>query len=183
MTKTGKTTNPDVKCVPQKQDYSELDFAQGNSPIALEHCYQTILKGSYSLNENHYNNSEEGINDHQTNKQAAESKGNNIYQNASTDLTGNMSEYDIIANADNKNQDRRATYDHLHQDANKLIDVMNLSTNIQLTIRMICFKLSIEHQQFATNSIRLHNQITVICCLPLYIYSKVLQVTPSNLTK
>lgn len=119
MTKTGKTTNADVKCVHQKQDYSELDFAQGNSSFALEHCYQTILKGSYSLNENHYNNLEEGINDNQKNKQAAEREGNNIYQNASTDLTRNMSEYAIIVNADNKNQDKRATYDHLHQDANK----------------------------------------------------------------
>lgn len=35
MTKSDKNTNAEVKCVPQKQVYSELDFAQSNSSFAL----------------------------------------------------------------------------------------------------------------------------------------------------
>lgn len=82
MTKTDRTTKSEVKSVHQKQVYSELDFAQNNSSFTLEHCYQKISKGSYSLNESPYSNSEESVHDHLKVKQAQEKEWNNIYQNA-----------------------------------------------------------------------------------------------------
>lgn len=105
LTKTDRTTKSSVKSVPQKQVYSELDFAQSNSSFTLEHCYQKISKGSNSLNESPYSNSEESVNDHLKVKLAQEKEGNNIYQNASTDMTGDMFGYDTIANTVNKNQE------------------------------------------------------------------------------
>lgn len=104
-----KTT---VESAQNKQVYSELDFSQSNTSFALEHCYQTISKGSNSLNESPYSNQEEGVNDHLRDKQSRETDGNAIYQNASTDITGDVSGYDTIAY--NKNQKEEATYDHLH---------------------------------------------------------------------
>lgn len=109
MTKSDKNTNAEVKCVPQKQVYYELDFAQSNSSFALEHCYQTILKGSNSLNESHFPNSKESVNDYLRDKQARETEGNSTYQNASTDITGDMSGYDTIVNTVNKIQEEEAT--------------------------------------------------------------------------
>lgn len=38
---------------------------------------------------------------------------NTIYENASTNITIDVSKYDAIANADNKNEEKEATYDHL----------------------------------------------------------------------
>ncbi|XP_052693383.1 uncharacterized protein LOC128171646 isoform X2 [Crassostrea angulata] len=105
MTKTDRTTKSEVKSVPQIQVYSELDFAQSNSSFTLEHCYQKISKGSNSLNESPYSNSEESVNDHLKVKQAQEKEGNNTYQNASTDMTGDIFRYDTIANTVNKNQE------------------------------------------------------------------------------
>lgn len=49
-----KMTKSEVKSVPQKQVYPELDFAQSTSSFTLEHCYQKISKGSNSLNESPY---------------------------------------------------------------------------------------------------------------------------------
>lgn len=54
-------------------------------------------------------------------KQVQESRGDNIYQNASTDLTGEMYGCDTTANANNINQEEEATYHHLHQDANETL--------------------------------------------------------------
>lgn len=105
ITKTDGTTKAEVISVPQKQVYSELDFAQSNSSFTLEHCYQKISKGSNSLNEGLYSNSEESVNDHLKVKQAQEKAGNNIYQNATTNMTGDMFGYDTIANTVNKNQE------------------------------------------------------------------------------
>lgn len=107
MTKTDRTTKSEVKSVPQIQVYSELDFAQSNSSFTLEHCYQKISKGSNSLNESPYSNSEESVNDHLKVKQAQEKEGNNTYQNASTVMTGDTSMfgYDTIANTVNRNQE------------------------------------------------------------------------------
>lgn len=115
MTKTDGTTKAEVLSVPQKQVYSELDFAQSNSSFTLEHCYQKISNGRGSLNESPYNNLEESVNDHNNLeqsvndhlkvKQEQEKEGNNIYQNASTDMTGDMFGYDTIANTVNKNQE------------------------------------------------------------------------------
>lgn len=105
MTKTDRTTKSDVKSVPQIQVYSELDFAQSNSSFTLEHCYQKISKGSNSLNESPYSNSKESVNYHLKVKQAQEKEGNNTYQNASTDMTGDMFGYDTIANTVNRNQE------------------------------------------------------------------------------
>lgn len=104
MTKTDRTTKSEVKSVPQKQVYSDLDFAQSNSYSTLEHCYQKISKGGKS-NESPYSNSEESVSDHLKVKQAQEKEGNNIYQNASTDMTGDMFGYDTIANTVNKNHE------------------------------------------------------------------------------
>lgn len=81
MTKSDKNTNAEVKCVPQKQVYSELDFAQSNSSFSLEHCNQKILKGNNSLSESPYCNSEEAVNTLRE-KQARQKEGNYIYQNA-----------------------------------------------------------------------------------------------------
>lgn len=105
MTKTDRTTKSEVKSVPQKQVYSELDFAQSNSSFTSEHCYQMISKGNNSLIESPYSNSEESVNDHLKVKQAQEKEGNNIYQNATTDMTRDMFGYDTIANTVNKNQE------------------------------------------------------------------------------
>lgn len=104
MTKTDRTTKSEVKSVHQKQVYFELDFAQNNSSFTLEHCYQKISKESNSLNESPYSNSEESVHDHLKVKQAQEKEWNNIYQNTSTDITGDMFGYDTIANTVNKNQ-------------------------------------------------------------------------------
>lgn len=114
MTKSDRTTKTEVKSVSEKQVYSELDFAKSNSSFALDHCYQKISKGSNSLNESPYNN-QEGVNDYLSDKQTGKTEGNTIYQNASTDKTGDTSGYDTIA----YNKDEEATYDHLSQDANK----------------------------------------------------------------
>lgn len=116
MTKGDKTTKTEVKSVSKNQVYSELDFAQSNSSFALDHCYQKISKGSYPLIESPYNN-QEGVNDFLRDKQTGKTEGNAIYQNASTDKTGDTSGYDTIAY--NKHQEEEATYDHLSQDANK----------------------------------------------------------------
>lgn len=105
MTKTNTTTKAEVKSITEKQVYSELDFAQSNPSFALEHCYQMISKGSNLLNESPYSNSEEIVDDHLKVKLAQEKEGNNIYQNASTDMTGDMFGYDTIANTVNKNQE------------------------------------------------------------------------------
>lgn len=114
MTKTNITTKAEVKSVPEKQVYSELDFAQSNSTFALEHCYQEISKGINSFRESPYSNSEVGVDNHLKDKQAHETEGNTIYKNASTDLTRDMSGYCTIGNTVNKNQEKEATYDHLH---------------------------------------------------------------------
>lgn len=92
-----------------------LIFAQSNSSFTLEHCYQKISNGRGSLNESPYNNLEESVNDHNNLeqsvndhlkvKQEQEKEGNTIYQNASTDMTGDMFGYDTIANTVNKNQE------------------------------------------------------------------------------
>lgn len=95
MTKTDRTTNAEVRFVPEKSAYSELEFSKNNSSFAMEHCYQKILKGSNSLNENTYNNSETSVNDHLKDKHSGEREDNNIYGNVSTDITGNISGYDI----------------------------------------------------------------------------------------
>lgn len=116
MTKSERTTKTEVKSVSEKQVYSDLDFTQSNSSFALDHCYQKISKGSYPLIESHYNN-QEGVNDYLRDKQTGETEGNTIYQNASTDKTGDTSGYDTIAY--NKHQEKEATYDHLSQDAKK----------------------------------------------------------------
>lgn len=113
MTKTDRTTNAEVKSVPEKQVYADLNFSESNPSFALEHCYQKISKGSNSLNESPYNNTEKVVDDHLKYKQT---KGNTIYQNASTDITGDTSGYDTITY--NKHQEEEATYDHLHSDAN-----------------------------------------------------------------
>lgn len=81
MTKTGGTTRADLKAVPQKLVYYELDFAQSNSSFFLEHCYQKILKGNNSLSESPYCNSEDGVKTLRE-KQARQKEGNYIYQNA-----------------------------------------------------------------------------------------------------
>lgn len=114
MTKTDRTTNAEVRFVPEKSAYSELEFSKNNSSFAMEHCYQKILKGSNSLNENTYNNSEASVNDHLKDKHSEEREDNNIYGNVSTDITGNISGYDTQANGNYKNQEEEATYYHLH---------------------------------------------------------------------
>lgn len=38
---------------------------------------------------------------------------NTFYENSSTNITIVVSKYDAIANADNKDQEKEATYDHL----------------------------------------------------------------------
>eukprot|EP00105_Crassostrea_gigas_P038076 XP_019922224.1 PREDICTED: uncharacterized protein LOC109617101 [Crassostrea gigas] len=116
MTKSDRTTKTEVKSVSKKQVYSELDFAHSNSSFALEHCYQKISNGSYPLIESPYNN-QEGVNDYLRDKKTGKTEGNAIYQNASTDKTGDTSGYDTTAY--NKHQEEEATYDHLSQDANK----------------------------------------------------------------
>lgn len=116
MTNTERTTKTEVKSVSEKQVYSELDFAQSNSSFALDHCYQKISNGSHPLIESPYNN-QEGVNDYLRDKQADKTEGNTIYQNASTDITGDTSGYDTIAY--NKHQEEETIYDHLGQDANK----------------------------------------------------------------
>lgn len=117
MTKSDRTTNEELKSVSKETFYSELDFSQSNSSVALEHCYQKISKGSNSLNESPYYNLEEGVNDHLRANQAQETGGNIIYHNASTDITENISGYETITNANNKNKEGEPTYDHLHQGA------------------------------------------------------------------
>lgn len=104
MTKTNTTTKAEVKSITEKQVYSELDFAQSNPSFTLEHCYQKISKGSNLLNESPYSNPEESVDDHLKVKRAQEKEGNNIYQNASTDMTGDIFGYDTIADTVNKNQ-------------------------------------------------------------------------------
>lgn len=104
MTKTNTTTKAEVKSLTEEQVYSELDFAQSNPSFTLEHCYQKISKGSNLLNESPYSNSEEIVDDHLKVKQAQEKEGNNMYQNASTDMTRDMFGYDTIANTVNKTQ-------------------------------------------------------------------------------
>lgn len=116
MTTTDRTTNAEVQSVSQKHVYSELDFSESNSSFALEHCYQKISKRSNSLNESPYNNSIESVGDHLKVKQAQERVCDNIYQNASTDITGDMSGYDTITY--NKHQEEDASYDYLQTDAN-----------------------------------------------------------------
>lgn len=113
MTKTDRTTKADVKFVSKKKVYSELDFSEGNPSFALEHCYQKISKGSNSLHESHCSK-QDGVNDHQRDRQT---EWNIIYQNASTNITGDTSGYDTIVYI--KNQEEEATYDHLRQDANE----------------------------------------------------------------
>lgn len=105
MTKTNRTTKAEVKSLTEKQVYSELDFAQSNPSFTLEHCYQMISKGSSLLNESPCSNSEEIVDDHLKVKHAQEKEGNNIYQNTSTDMTGDRFGYDTIANTVNKNQE------------------------------------------------------------------------------
>lgn len=104
MTKTNRTTKAEVKSITEKQIYSELNFAQINPSFTLEHCYQKISKGSNLLNESPCSNSEEIVDDHLKVKHAQEKEGNNIYQNASTDMTRDMFGYDTIANTVNKTQ-------------------------------------------------------------------------------
>lgn len=110
MTKTDRTTKAEVKSVLEKQVYSELFFSESNSSFALEHCYQKISKGSNLSNESPYNNSEESVDDHLRDKQVQDTERNNIYQNASTNISGNKFGYDTIANTVNKNQKEEATY-------------------------------------------------------------------------
>lgn len=114
MTKTNRITKAEVKSVPEKQVYSELDFAQSNSTFAVDHCYQDISKEINSFRESPYSNSEVGVDNYLKDKKAQETEGNTIYQNASTDLTRDISGYDTIGNTVNKNQEEEATYDHLH---------------------------------------------------------------------
>lgn len=110
MTGTNRTTMAEVKSVPDKKVYYELDLAQSNSSFALEHYYQKISKGSNLSNESPYNNSEESVDDHLRDKQVQDTERNNIYQNASTNISGNKFGYDTIANTVNKNQKEEATY-------------------------------------------------------------------------
>lgn len=116
MTKTDRTTKADVKFVSKIKVYSELDFSKGNPSFALEHCYQKISKGSNSLNESPCSKHDD-VNDYQRDRQEGKTEGNIIYQNASTNITGDTSGYDTITY--NKNQEEEAVYDHLRQDANE----------------------------------------------------------------
>lgn len=116
---TDDATKVTVEYLPNKQVYSELDFSESNLSVSLEHCYQTISNGSNSLNKSPYYNSEEGVNGHLKDERANESRGNKVYQNAWTDLPG-----DIIANTVNKNQEEEAIFDYLHQDANETLFMM-----------------------------------------------------------
>lgn len=72
MTNTDKTTNAEIKLVPQKQVYSQMNFAQSNSSFALEQCYLKISKRSNSLSESPYNKTREGVNDYLRNKQVTQ---------------------------------------------------------------------------------------------------------------
>lgn len=44
MTKTNRITKAEVKSVPEKQVYSELDFAQSNSTFALSNIHITVIR-------------------------------------------------------------------------------------------------------------------------------------------
>uniref|UniRef100_K1Q0K7 Uncharacterized protein n=1 Tax=Magallana gigas TaxID=29159 RepID=K1Q0K7_MAGGI len=57
---------------------------------------------------------QDGVNDYQRDRQT---EGNNIYQDASTNITGDTSGYVTIAC--NKKEEEEAVYDHLRQDANE----------------------------------------------------------------
>lgn len=72
MTNTDKTTKAEIKFVPQKQVYSQLNFAQSNSSFALEQCYLKISKRSNSLSERPYNKTREGVNDYLRDKQVTQ---------------------------------------------------------------------------------------------------------------
>lgn len=111
--KTDRAKKADVKFVSKKKVYSELDFSESNPSFALDHCYQKISKGSNSLNYSPCSK-HDGVNDYQRDRQT---EGNNIYQNASTNITGDTSGYVTIAC--NKKEEEEAVYDHLRQDANE----------------------------------------------------------------
>lgn len=113
MMKTDRTKKADVKFVSKKKVYSELDFSDSNPSFALDHCYQKISRGSNSLNDSPCSK-QDGVNDYQRDRQT---EGNNIYQNASTNITGDTSGYVTIAC--NKKEEEEAVYDHLRQDANE----------------------------------------------------------------
>lgn len=116
MTKTDRTKKADVKFASKKKVYSELNFSESNPSFALEHCYQNISKGSNSLNEIPCRK-QDCVNDYQRDRQEGKTEGNIIYQNSSTNITGDTSGYDTIAY--NQSQEEEATYDHLRQDANE----------------------------------------------------------------
>lgn len=70
---------------------------------------------SIPLNESPYIK-QGGVNDYLRDKQASKTEENSLFQNPSTDKTGDTSGYDTIT--DNKHQEEEASYDHLQKDAN-----------------------------------------------------------------
>lgn len=117
----------EVESEPRKNVDSDVDYVQSNTYFELEHCPQGIPKGNDSSNESPYNNTEEGVYDHLRDKKSRKTEVEDTYQHA-TGTTGDMSEYDTMANAVNKKQDEEASYDYSHQDAKETCR-SNLRTN------------------------------------------------------
>ncbi|XP_065944798.1 uncharacterized protein [Magallana gigas] len=118
MTKADRTTKAQIESGPRKNIGSNVDCVQNNSYFVLEQCPQYISKGSYSPNESPYNNSEEGVYDHLRDKISRKPEVEDTYQHASTGVSGDMSEYDTMANAVNKKQEECDSDDYSHQDSN-----------------------------------------------------------------
>uniref|UniRef100_K1RB54 Uncharacterized protein n=1 Tax=Magallana gigas TaxID=29159 RepID=K1RB54_MAGGI len=118
MTKADGTTKAQIETGPRKNIGSNVDCVPNNSYFVLEECPQYISKGSVSSNESPYNNSEEGVYDHLRDKISRKPEVEDTYQHASTGVSGDMSEYDTMANAFNKKQEECDSDDYSHQDSN-----------------------------------------------------------------
>nr|XP_034321994.1 uncharacterized protein LOC105348832 [Crassostrea gigas] len=119
MTKTDRTTRAEVESIPKTNVDSKPNPVQNQSYFVLEQCSQKIQTVSCSPSESPYNKSEDGVYDHLRDKKSRKPEVEDTYQHASAGINRNMSEYDTMANTDNKKQEEDASYDYSHQDTSE----------------------------------------------------------------
>lgn len=93
---------------------------QQDSYVVLDKCSQ-MPKESKSLAENPYTDSRDGIYDHLRDNNSRKKEVEDTYQHAPAAASGNMSDYDTMANSVN-NLEQDSAYDHAHQNINRNSD-------------------------------------------------------------
>lgn len=125
MTKTDRTTRAEVESIPKTNVDSKPNQVQNQSYFVLEQCSQKIQTVSCSPSESPYSKSEDGVYDHLRDKKSRKPEVEDTYQHASAGVSRDMSEYDTMANTDNKKQGEETSYDYSQKDMSEYDTMAN----------------------------------------------------------